>query len=447
VADDENEIDDDPSWDLVRPPGQEAINRRKTVPDEQPVLTPAQRDPILAADPDGTSWLVRPDETKPRDDRGTVLLFGVVTFIAMAVVGLITTVALTGSDQPSTSPVPVVSFTPRTSGPAPSGSVPDSTISVDLPLADAADSTVPNSTSTTISTESSVGTPIVVASSDGVYLETSAGTTRIVDGAFDVVLAVGDGTYLVQAESGRDFDPLATSVRRVSPGGVPSPILEPSDDVDEWFTLHDVTIRNGSFTALLSVATGNSGGEATEEIVLVALDTRERRTVLRRDASRSTISHLSLGDDFVVGEVVEQGSDGRTTNRPLFLRITDGPDGTIDSTVVGSTPFGVADSYTGCFVCPRVFTVDEAGERMGWVEGDLLVVIDVASTQRLLLVSLPQGTGEQVMGIEIGERSVLLNRRLSRDGPHQKALVVSGDGSIGASNFFGRASFPGDLTR
>ncbi len=447
MADDENEIDDDPSWDLVRPPGQEAINRRKTVPDEQPLLTPAQRDPILAADPDGTSWLVRPDETKPRDDRGTALLFGVVTFIAMAVVGLITTVALTGSDQPSTSPVPVVSFTPRTSGPAPSGSVPDSTISVDLPLADAADSTVPDSTSTTISTESSVGTPIVVASSDGVYLETSAGTTRIVDGAFDVVLAVGDGTYLVQAESGRDFDPLATSVRRVSPGGVPSPILEPSDDVDEWFTLHDVTIRNGSFTALLSVATGNSGGEATEEIVLVALDTRERRTVLRRDASRSTISHLSLGDDFVVGEVVEQGSDGRVTNRPLLLRITEGPDGTIDSTVVGSTPFGVADSYTGCFVCPRVFAIDEAGERMGWVEGDLLVVIDVASTQRLLLVSLPQGTGEQVMGVEIGERSVLLNRRLSRDGPHQKALVVSGDGSIGASNFFGRASFPGDLTR
>lgn len=447
MADDEREIDDDPSWDLVRPPGQEAINRRQPVSAEQPVLSAAQRDPILAADPDGTSWLIRPDDAVSKTDRGTSVLFGVMTFIAMAIVGLITSMALTRSDEPATTPVPVVSFSPRNSAPISPTSRPDTTNPTDTPLSDTVDSTVVGSTTTTIPTESSVGAPIVVASSDGVFLESSAGTTRIIEGAFDVVLAVGDGTYLVQAESGRDFDPISTSVRRVAPGGTPNTILEPADGVDEWFTLHDVVVRNGSFTALISIASGNSGGDATEEIVLVPLDTRERRTILLRDASRSTISHLSLGGDLIVGEVVEQATDGRVTNRPLLLRLADSSDGSIDVSNVSATPFGVADSYTGCFVCPRVFGVDNSGERMGWIEGDLLVVIDVASTQRLLLVTLPQGTGEQVMGIEIGERSVLLNRRLTREGPPQRALVISGDGSIGASNFFGQASFPGDLTR
>ena len=446
MADDEHEIDDDPSWDLVRPPGQEAVNRRRPVSDEQPVLTAAQRDPVLAADPDGTSWLVRPDETSTSGDRGNALLFGAVTFIAMTVVGLIATIALTRSDELTTSPVPVVSFTPRSSEPSVSSSPLVTTNPIEPPLVDI-DDTIAVEVTTTAPADSTVSAPIVVATSDGVYVESSAGTTRIIDGAFDVVLAVGDGTYLVQAQSGRDFDPLATSIRRVAPGEVPTPILEPAEGVDEWFTLHDIAVRNGSFTALVSIITGNTDVDATEEIALLPLDTRERQTVLRRDASRSTISHLSLGDDFLVGEIVEPTADGRLTNRPLFLRITDGPDGTVDSNNVDSAPFGVADSYTGCFVCPRVFGVDTTGERLGGVEGDLLVVIDVASTQRLLLISLPQGTGEKVMGIEIGPRSVLLNRRLTADGPYQRALVVSGDGSIGASNFFGRASFPGDLTR
>lgn len=30
-------------------------------------------------------------------------------------------------------------------------------------------------------------------------------------------------------------------------------------------------------------------------------------------------------------------------------------------------------------------------------------------------------------------------------GPFQKALIVTGDGSIGVSNFFGRAAFPNEL--
>jgi hypothetical protein len=63
------------------------------------------------------------------------------------------------------------------------------------------------------------------------------------------------------------------------------------------------------------------------------------------------------------------------------------------------------------------------------------------------VVSLPQGTGERVVSVEIGADGVLLNRRLSSDGPFQKALVVTGDGSIGASNYFGRAAFPNVLAR
>lgn len=447
---DEPTADEDPSWDLIRPADGPAYNTRRSDPVDRPTLTARERDPLLAADPDGATWLLTPDTptTVRQDDRGTAVLYGVVTFIATAVVGLIVTLAVTGPAESAPITTPVVSFTPRptatTAETVPSGENEDVD---DAPIATAGSTPDSNDTTTTLPAESSIGTPIVVASTEGVFLEASAGTTRVFDGTFDVVLPVGDGTYLAQARSGRDADPLDTSILRISVGNAPIRVLEPTEGVDEWFTLHDVGVRNGSFTALVTVATGTLSDDSVEEIVLLPLDTRERRTVFTRDAWRSTIAHLTFGDGIVVGDVIDESSPTDVGNRPLLLGILDSPDGTITAEAIAPAPFGLADSYSECFVCPRVFGVDTSGERLGWVEGDLLVVVDIASKQRILLVPLPQGTGERVVTLEIGANGVLLNRRLSSGGPFQKALVVTGDGSIGASTFFGRAAFPNELAR
>lgn len=449
VTTDEPTHDDDPSWDLIRPAGGEAYNTRRSDPISDTIPAARERDPLLAADPDGTSWLLTPDSFASRreDDRSSAILYGAVTFIATAVVGLIVTLAVTSPAESTPITTPVVSFTPRptSSITTDSSSEVSAVANDDAPVA--APDSPPGTTTTTIPTDSSVGTPIVVASSEGVFREASAGTTRVFDGTFDVVLPVGDGSYLVQARSGRDTNPLETSVLRISPGSAPIRILEPAEGVDEWFTLHDVGVRNGSFTALVTVATGTLSDDSIDDIVLVPLDSRERQSVFTRDAWRSTIVHLTLGDEFVVGDVIDESSPADTANRPLLLRIGDSPDGGIDIETIAPTPYGLADSYSGCFVCPRVFAVDALGEQLGWIEGDLLVITDIATKQRLLSVPLPQGTGERVMSVEIGGNGVLLNRRLSRDGPFQKALVVTGDGSIGVSNYFGRAAFPRDVAR
>jgi hypothetical protein len=449
VTTDEPTPDKDPSWDLIRPAGGEAYNTRRSESSDQPIISARERDPLLAADPEGASWLLTPDTptTSRNDDRGTAVLYGAVTFISAAVIGLIVTLAVTGPAESTPITTPVVSFTPRPTAPSTSG-VPtaaptESTDDAPIATGDSA----PIESTTTVPAESTIGTPIVVAASDGVFLESSAGTTRVLDGIFDVVIPLGDGSYLAQARAGRSADPLETSILRIAPDGPPVQVLEPADGVDEWFTLHDVGVRNGSFTALVTVATGTLTDDSVDEIVLLPLDSRERQSLFTREAGRSTITHLTFGDGYVVGEVVDESSPADITNRPLLLQITDSPDGTITAETVAPAPFGLADSYSECFVCPRVFGVDGSGERLGWVEGDLLVIVDIASKQRLLVVSLPQGTGERVVSIEIGPDGTLLNRRLSSDGPFQKALVVTGDGSIGASNYFGRAAFPNVLAR
>ncbi len=374
------------------------------------------------------------------------MLYGVVTFIATAVVGLIVSVAVTGPAESTPITTPVVSYTPRTTlAISSSDAASDDNATVDPPIASDDSSSAPSPSTTAVTEESSIGSPIVIATAEGVLRETSVGTTRLIDGAFDVIIAVGDGTYLAQARSGRDADPLDTSILRLSPQGVPTRVLEPAEGATEWFTLHDVTVRNGSFTALVTVATGTTSDDSRETIALVPLDSSQRIDVLTRDSWQSTTAHLSIGSDLLVGEVVDSSNSSEIVNRPLLLRLVDLADGTLGTETVASTPFGLADSYSDCFVCPRVFGIDSSGQRLGWIEGDLVVIVDISSTQRLLVVPLPQGTGERIVAIDIGSGGILLNRRLSIDGPFQRALVVTDDGSIGASTHFGRATFASDV--
>ncbi len=448
VTADDRRPDDDPSWDLVRPAGGAAYNTRPPQPPDRPVLDARERDPLLASDPEGNSWLLTPDvvASTRNDDRGTAVLYGVVTFIATAVVGLIVSVAVTGPAESTPITTPVVSYTPRTTlAISSSDAASDDNATVDPPIASDDSSSAPSPSTTAVTEESSIGSPIVIATAEGVLRETSVGTTRLIDGAFDVIIAVGDGTYLAQARSGRDADPLDTSILRLSPQGVPTRVLEPAEGATEWFTLHDVTVRNGSFTALVTVATGTTSDDSRETIALVPLDSSQRIDVLTRDSWQSTTAHLSIGSDLLVGEVVDSSNSSEIVNRPLILRLVDLADGTLGTETVASTPFGLADSYSDCFVCPRVFGIDSSGQRLGWIEGDLVVIVDISSTQRLLVVPLPQGTGERIVAIDIGSGGILLNRRLSIDGPFQRALVVTDDGSIGASTHFGRATFASDV--
>ena len=112
-----------------------------------------------------------------------------------------------------------------------------------------------------------------------------------------------------------------------------------------------------------------------------------------------------------------------------------------DTTPLSPTPFGLADQYDDCDVCPERFAISPRGDRLAWLEADLLVVVDTTSHARLMEVALPKDSGVSVVSIEVGESSLILNRSTTSIGPYQGAFVVTADGNIATATTPGFAVF------
>jgi hypothetical protein len=122
------------------------------------------------------------------------------------------------------------------------------------------------------------------------------------------------------------------------------------------------------------------------------------------------------------------------SNGPLFLVLG-------DASPLSPTPFGLADQYDDCSVCPRLFAISPKGDRLAWIEADLLVVADTTSHERVMQVALPKDSGSSVVSLEVGGSSVILNRSSTSIGPYQAAFVVTADGVVSAATTPGFAVF------
>lgn len=402
----------DDSWDLVRPTGQPAPSM-----DPSLLATPQWSPPSLPDMPP------MPDVPEGKDDRGTDWLIGLAAFVGMVIIGLVAVLIFHDDPQPTVSTTPVVSFT-ATSNPVAAGttSLPNSA------------STVAQTTTTT--SISPTGSPlldaVVVAGPDGIWLENSAGKSKMVEGAFDVVLDLGDGDFLVQARSGRNAEPQDTVVFRVSAGGTPEPVITPSESGQEWISLHDAIRRDGQWWALVTIASGVGFDDAADQLVAVDLATGRREVIETVGGWEESTGRFTHGGGHLITDFYSGVSNG-----PLFMALG-------GTTPLSPTPFGLAEQYDDCSVCPRAFAISPTGHRLAWIEADLLVVADTQTHERVMQVALPKDAGAEVASIELGESSIILNRATTSIGPYQGAYVVTADGDISTVSTPGFAIFSVD---
>lgn len=418
VADSEKNADD--SWELVRPAGQPTVPKNPVHYSRPPSSAITGSNP---ADLFGAS-----DESRglnrPTRDRGTPLMVGLVSFVGMVIVGLVLVLVFDGGGG-STTPItsPVLSFGPQ------------STLATVQPETTPPSSVVvsPTSVRTTTTTIPIAGAPLtstlLTAGPDGVYLVDPNGKTRVVDGSYERAFPLTSGSYLVQPESDSAADPADTTIYLVQPGAVPKAVITPESGVDEWLTLHDVIRRGGDWFALVSARTGTGPEDTTISIRLVGVTTGSEISFGEIDGWETRLGRLSIGNGNVVGEI--RGTSGHS---PLFLAL-DGAE------PLDPTPLGLADTYDECDVCPRAFAIDEGGQRLAWVEGDVVVVIDIATADRLDTFTLPTGTGAVVESLELGTSSIVLNRRQFASQPHLAAWIIDADGNIATSPVPGLSLF------
>ena len=379
---------------------------------------------VTGSDP---AALFAPDEeskglNRPVRDRGTPLVVGIASFVGMLVVGL-AAVAILHRNGSAPAPItsPVLSFRPQVTAAGPIESTapitPGSTVAVMATTA---------STTTAAPGSDPLTDSLFVAGPDGVYTVTPAGRTRIVDGSYQHAFDLAGTGVLVQAESTDRAEPKATSIYLIEPDQVPRLVLAPESNSDEWITLHDVIRRGGEWFALVSIRSGTGPADSSIAIRLVGVTSGSEISFGEMSGWEKSLGRLSIGNGFVVGQI-----DDSAGYSPLLLAVE-------GATPLEPGPFGLADSYDDCDLCPRAFAIDDTAERLAWIEGDRVVVVDIATKERKVF-DLPEGSGRTVDSIEIGSTSLVLERRTSPGGPLQAAWVVTSDGRIATSPVIGFA--------
>ena len=418
MADSEKKPDD--SWELVRPSGQPTVPMNPVHYAKSPSSAVTGSDPAtLFGASDESRGLNRPSR-----QNGTPFMVGLVSFVGMVIVGLVLVLVFDGGQQTAT-PItsPVLSFGPQsTTATVEPATTPPSSLVV---------TTAPTRTTTT--TVPIAGAPLadslLTAGPDGVYAVDPTGKTRLIDGSYERAFALSNDSFLVQPEGDTAVDPDETSIYLVEGDAVPKRVIAPEPGVDEWLTLHDVIRRGGDWFALISARSGTGPEDTTISIRLVGVSNGSDISFGEISGWETKLGRLSLGNGNVVGEIRTVSS-----HSPLFLAL-DGAES------LEPTPFGLAETYDDCDVCPRAFAIDDGGQRMAWIEGDVVVVIDIATTDRLATFTLPDGSGAVIDSLELGRSSIVMNRRQFANQPMLAAWIIDSDGNIATAPVSGFSLF------
>jgi hypothetical protein len=142
----------------------------------------------------------------------------------------------------------------------------------------------------------------------------------------------------------------------------------------------------------------------------------------------SGTSRLTFGSNIIVGQFSAEADTG-----PFFLHL--------DGGTTNPNDLGLADSYSDCSVCPSRFTVDPSGQRLAWVEADLIVVLDRTSATRVAEIRLPQGLYSTIESIEIFGDLILINIYDSNTGTMSQPILMSFNGTSMILEVAGTATF------
>ncbi len=346
-----------------------------------------------------------------------LVVIGSSAFVVMLIVGLILTLSLGGNDT---------STSIATTSTSSSTSVVPSTIQPSVSPTSLVPTTIQDTTTTTV--VPSINQPITIAGSQGISHIAGGITTRFDSQPWETAFRLADGSYIAQHSSAGYGQQTDTTIYRV--GATTTVVKSVTNPATEWMRLHDVYSEGstGDSFVLYSLSSGFGMEDSKEELFALSLNTGLTTSFGMIGGWESGTSRLSFGSNIIVGQFSAEADSG-----PFFLHL--------DGYTTNPNDFGLADSYSDCSVCPSRFTIDPSGQRLAWVEADLLVVLDRASATRIAEIRLPQGLYPTIESIEIFGDLVLINVYDPNTGTMSQPILMSFNGTSMTLDTAGTATF------
>jgi hypothetical protein len=350
-----------------------------------------------------------------------LVVIGASAFVVMLIVGLILTLSLGGND---TSTGITTTSTSSSTSVASSTTLPASIATTLVPTT--VEETTTTSTTTTV--VPSINQPITIAGSEGISHIAGGITTRIDSQSWETAFRLADGSYIAQHSSVGFGQQTDTNIYRVS--ATTTVVKSVVDPAVEWLRLHDVYSEGsaGDSFVLYSVSSGLGMEDSKEELFALSLSTGLTTSFGMIGGWESGTSRLTFGSNIIVGQFSAEADTG-----PFFLHL--------DGGTTNPNDLGLADSYSDCSVCPSRFTVDPSGQRLAWVEADLVVVLDRTSATRVAEIRLPQGLYSTIQSIEIFGDLILINIYDSNTGTMSQPILMSFNGTSMILEVAGTATF------
>jgi hypothetical protein len=350
-----------------------------------------------------------------------LVVIGASAFVVMLIVGLILTLSLGGND---TSTGITTTSTSSSTSVASSTTLPASIATTLVPTT--VEETTTTSTTTTV--VPSINQPITIAGSEGISHIAGGITTRIDSQSWETAFRLADGSYIAQHSSVGFGQQTDTNIYRVS--ATTTVVKSVVDPAVEWLRLHDVYSEGsaGDSFVLYSVSSGLGMEDTKEELFALSLSTGLTTSFGMIGGWESGTSRLTFGSNIIVGQFSAEADTG-----PFFLHL--------DGGTTNPNDLGLADSYSDCSVCPSRFTVDPSGQRLAWVEADLVVVLDRTSATRVAEIRLPQGLYSTIESIEIFGDLILINIYDSNTGTMSQPILMSFNGTSMILEVAGTATF------
>ena len=338
-------------------------------------------------------------------------------FVVMLIVGLILTLSLGGNDT---------STSIATTSTSSSTSVVTSTIQTSVLPTSLVPTTIQETTTTTV--VPSINQPITIAGSQGISHIAGGITTRFDSQPWETAFRLADGSYIAQHSSAGYGQQTDTTIYRV--GATTTVVKSVTNPATEWMRLHDVYSEGstGDSFVLYSLSSGFGMEDSKEELFALSLNTGLTTSFGMIGGWESGTSRLSFGSNIIVGQFSAEADSG-----PFFLHL--------DGYTTNPNDFGLADSYSDCSVCPSRFTIDPSGQRLAWIEADLLVVLDRTSATRIAEIRLPQGLYLTIDSIEVFGDLILINVYDSNTGTMGKPILMSFNGNSTILQTTGTATF------
>ena len=346
-----------------------------------------------------------------------LVVIGASAFVVMLIVGLVLTLSLGGNDT---------STSIATTSTSSSTSVVPSTIQPSVSPTSLVPTTIQETTTTTV--VPSINQPITIAGSQGISHIAGGITTRFDSQPWETAFRLADGSYIAQHSSAGYGQQTDTTIYRV--GATTTVVKSVPNPATEWMRLHDVYSEGstGDSFVLYSLSSGFGMEDSKEELFALSLNTGLTTSFGMIGGWESGTSRLSFGSNIIVGQFSAEADSG-----PFFLHL--------DGYTTNPNDFGLADSYSDCSVCPSRFTIDPSGQRLAWVEADLLVVLDRVSATRIAEIRLPQGLYPTIESIEIFGDLVLINVYDPNTGTMSQPILMSFNGTSMMLDTAGTATF------